>query len=84
MQCIWLEITCEAVESTNATVDYTNFQVGGLAKYSCGKGKFLLGDATRQCSDRGKWSGQSPTCQCNFAHYFRSVFPLLSSFKYLK
>ncbi|XP_021968417.1 sushi, von Willebrand factor type A, EGF and pentraxin domain-containing protein 1 isoform X1 [Folsomia candida] len=57
------EITCEAVESTNATVDYTNFQVGGLAKYSCGKGKFLLGDATRQCSDRGKWSGQSPTCQ---------------------
>lgn len=59
-----LEIQCDAPEPTNATIDVTSFQIGGYVKYSCSKGQFLVGEASRKCSDHGIWAGNVPYCIC--------------------
>lgn len=59
------EITCDDPETADSLlVDSGTKAVGVLAKFSCPKGRFIVGNDTRTCLKSGKWSGKNPICKC--------------------
>lgn len=54
----------------HAVVNVTNRTVAGQAVYSCAKGHKLQGNGTRTCLLGGKWSGDEPSCRCEYMHLF--------------
>jgi Sushi domain (SCR repeat). len=40
--------------------------IGGIAQYSCPRGQYMVGNATRTCLKKGTWSGTLPVCKCEF------------------
>jgi Sushi repeat (SCR repeat) len=61
------EITCEIPNiSENLIVDAGNQLVGTVAKFTCAKGRYLVGNNTRNCMQTGLWSGKSPICRGEF------------------
>ncbi|XP_037075251.1 LOW QUALITY PROTEIN: CUB and sushi domain-containing protein 1-like [Pollicipes pollicipes] len=59
------EIVCGEPERPGEVlaVVTTGHRVGDTASYNCGKGRQLIGQATRTCLDTGFWGGVVPTCQ---------------------
>lgn len=58
------EITCIEPNVTEyVLVNTTSQSVGSLAKFTCAKGRFIVGNDTRTCLTTGLWSGKSPTCK---------------------
>ncbi|XP_052871678.1 sushi, von Willebrand factor type A, EGF and pentraxin domain-containing protein 1 [Anopheles cruzii] len=58
------EITCDAANVTDSVlVNYGTRLVGVRAEFSCTKGRYLVGNATRTCLPSGQWSGRSPICK---------------------
>lgn len=41
--------------------------LGSKAMYTCNIGFMLEGDMTRICQSNGQWSGEAPTCECEYA-----------------
>lgn len=37
--------------------------VGQVAKFSCTKGRYLVGNNTRTCLANGRWTGKNPVCK---------------------
>ncbi|GLH11061.1 Locomotion-related protein Hikaru genki [Gryllus bimaculatus] len=57
------EIQCsEPEKEPGMIVHVTTYSIGGVAQYSCQKGQYLTGSATRTCQ-KGGWTGQIPTCK---------------------
>lgn len=63
------EITCQEPDITeNLIVESGDRSVGALAKFTCPKGRFLVGNDTRTCLKNGHWTGRNPVCKaidCN-------------------
>lgn len=58
------QITCDEPDTTdNLIVDSGTKLVGSVAKYSCTKGHFIVGNNTRTCSSNGQWIGRVPKCK---------------------
>lgn len=58
------EITCDDPETIDSLlVDSGTKAVGVFAKFSCPKGRFIVGNDTRTCLKSGKWSGKNPICK---------------------
>jgi len=71
-----LEITCAApvvAADSGMEVTTTALTVGGDALYSCGRGRRLVGQNSRQCQKSGLWNGSQPSCECNFHNLRFSV-----------
>ncbi|KAG5674431.1 hypothetical protein PVAND_004402 [Polypedilum vanderplanki] len=60
-----VEITCPSFnESEFLIVNVGKRLVGEFAKFSCTKGRYLVGNDTRTCMPNGRWSGsKNPTCK---------------------
>lgn len=57
------EILCDQPHTVDGlTVKVTKFSIGGIAQYSCPKGYYIEGNATRKCQSNGDWSGKTPVC----------------------
>lgn len=64
-QCI--EITCDEPDLNEGLLaNTTEFSVGAITKFSCQRGRNLIGNDTRICQRSGKWSGKSPICKCKY------------------
>ena len=37
--------------------------VGQVAKFSCTKGRYLVGNDSRTCLSNGRWTGKNPLCK---------------------
>lgn len=62
-----VEITCDEPNlSDNLVVDLGSRKVGTSAKFSCAKGRYMVGNGTRTCQNTGVWSGRNPVCKCKF------------------
>lgn len=46
----------------NGIVNGSVFFYGDFVTYSCTRGYYLSGEASRTCQDNGEWSGQPPDC----------------------
>ncbi|XP_072565430.1 CUB and sushi domain-containing protein 1a isoform X1 [Paramormyrops kingsleyae] len=46
----------------NAIISGKSFTNGAVVYYSCGQGRALIGNGTRQCQEDGRWSGSLPYC----------------------
>lgn len=58
------EITCDEPDvSENLIVESGTRLVGSMAKYSCPKGHYIVGNDTRKCIISGQWTGRSPKCR---------------------
>lgn len=58
------EITCDEPDPVeNLLVDAGTRAVGALAKYSCPRGRYLVGNDTRVCQKNGQWGGRRPSCK---------------------
>lgn len=59
------EITCTEpdVAGEHVLVDSGDRSVGAIARFTCPKGRFLVGNDTRTCLKNGHWTGRSPTCK---------------------
>ncbi|CAD7078323.1 unnamed protein product [Hermetia illucens] len=58
------EITCDEPEvSEMVLVDSGTRSVGSEAKFSCMRGRYLVGNDTRICQKSGQWTGKSPICK---------------------
>lgn len=61
------EITCDEPDvKENVLVDSGTRAVGALAKFTCPKGRYLVGNDTRRCQKNGQWTGKSPICKRNY------------------
>lgn len=61
---ICVEITCPAFNvSEHVVVNDGRRLVGEVAKFSCTKGRYLVGNSTRTCLSNGRWTGKNPTCK---------------------
>ncbi|XP_046996037.1 sushi, von Willebrand factor type A, EGF and pentraxin domain-containing protein 1 [Schistocerca americana] len=57
------EVLCSEPETDGVvTVKVHTHSIGGIARYSCPKGQYMDGNATRVCQSKGTWSGKMPTC----------------------
>lgn len=63
--CLTLVITCDEPEvpAGSYVVGY-DFNVHSSIEYHCEVGHMLKGEATRECSREGEWSGVMPLCEC--------------------
>lgn len=58
------EITCDEPElPDHLLVDAGVRSVGSTAKFTCAKGRYMIGNDTRVCLKNGKWAGKSPICK---------------------
>lgn len=58
------EITCTEPDAPeHILIDSGDRSVGAIAQFSCPKGRFLVGNATRTCLKNGHWTGRSPSCK---------------------
>lgn len=59
-----VEITCEEPDMADHVIaDAAIRTVGSIAKFSCPKGHYLVGNDTRVCLKNGRWAGKSPICK---------------------
>lgn len=59
-----VEITCDDPDlAEHVLVDPGKRVVGSTAKFSCPKGRYLVGNDTRVCLKSGRWYGKSPVCK---------------------
>lgn len=59
-----VEITCDEPDlADHVIVDTAIRIVGSVAKFSCPKGHYLIGNDSRVCLKNGRWAGKSPTCK---------------------
>lgn len=73
------QITCtEPDVSENLFVDSGIQTVGTVARFTCAKGRYLVGNSTRTCMANGHWTGKNPVCKCESfisTHFeFNSIF----------
>lgn len=62
-----VQVTCPEPDiSENFIVDVGKRLVGEMAKFSCSKGRFLVGNDTRKCMPNGQWAGKNPNCKREF------------------
>jgi hypothetical protein len=67
------EISCEIPNiSENVIVDSGVQLVGTVAKFTCSRGRYLVGNNTRSCMATGFWSGKSPICRGEIL-YWRKI-----------
>lgn len=60
------EITCNEPDiHENLIIEPGTRLVGSLAKYSCPKGHYIIGNNTRVCMNSGQWTGRTPKCKGN-------------------
>lgn len=45
------------------SVRVEQYNVGGIALYTCNKGSFMEGNNTRECTRKGHWTGEIPVCK---------------------
>lgn len=58
------EITCDEPKLTEfVIVDSGTRAVGAIAKFTCAKGRYMVGNDTRICMQNGHWTGKSPKCK---------------------
>lgn len=58
------EITCAEPNLTDhLIVNEADRSVGSVAKFACPKGRFLVGNDTRQCQQNGQWTGKAAICK---------------------
>lgn len=50
----------------NGHLVVTNRTINGTSTYSCAKGHKLSGNETRICELGGRWSGEEPSCRCEY------------------
>lgn len=61
---ICVEITCDEPDLADHVIaDAAIRTVGSVAKFSCPKGHYLVGNDSRVCMKNGRWAGKSPTCK---------------------
>lgn len=59
-----VEITCPIPDvNENLIVNAGKRLVGETAIFSCSRGKYLVGNATRTCMPNGNWAGKNPICK---------------------
>lgn len=59
-----VEITCPVPDvNENLIVDANKRLVGETAKFTCTKGRYLVGNSTRTCMPNGNWAGKNPICK---------------------
>lgn len=59
-----VEITCDDPDvDEHVIVDAEIRNVGSVAKFSCPRGHYLVGNDSRVCMKNGRWAGKSPTCK---------------------
>lgn len=51
--------------------------VGSIVKYLCDVDYWLVGDEELTCTKEGKWSGETPTCECKYSSFVIKSDPLL-------
>eukprot|EP00731_Ephydatia_muelleri_P021328 Em0013g1055a len=67
-QCI--AVDCGSLsDPKGGSVTVTTTSFGGKATYSCKKGFTLIGVSTRDCTEKGIWSGSAPTCSVVACEY---------------
>lgn len=58
------EVLCSEPETSDGmSVKVFKYSVGGIAQYSCAKGLYMEGNASRECLTKGSWSGKTPVCK---------------------
>lgn len=61
------QITCPDIEVLeNVIVNHGDQKVGAMAKFTCAKGRYLVGNDTRICKSNGIWAGKNPICKRKF------------------
>lgn len=55
----------------NATTTY-----GSLVEYTCSDDYWLDGQRLQHCTREGKWSADTPSCECKFVHYYQYLYSL--------
>lgn len=61
--------------------------VGSVVKYHCDDDYWLVGPAELTCTKEGKWSGDAPSCECEYIqlHSARAIqLPILSDYALLQ
>lgn len=51
---------------SNGHLVVSNRTINGTASYTCARGHKLQGNETRVCQLGGKWSGDEPSCRCEY------------------
>lgn len=70
-------IECPILQNpTDGRVIFNDYIPGQLASYECDRGFGLRGNARRQCTQTGMWTGSDPTCES--MHNFHTHSPNLS------
>lgn len=65
----FVAVSCEVLQDPeNGRVTVLGTLPGSVAQYSCNAGFRLVGLKTRVCSQDGSFSGQAPTCKCEFKY----------------
>lgn len=61
---VCVEITCPVPDvNEHLVADAGKRLVGETAKFSCSKGRYLVGNSTRNCMPNGNWAGKNPVCK---------------------
>jgi hypothetical protein len=59
-----VEITCPSFNmSEHLLVNASKRLVGETVKFTCTKGRYLVGNDTRSCLPNGRWTGKNPVCK---------------------
>lgn len=62
-----VEITCEEPNvAENLVVSAGDRKVGTAARFSCTKGRYMVGNDSRTCQPTGLWTGKNPVCKCEY------------------
>jgi Sushi repeat (SCR repeat) len=73
-----VEITCPVPDvNEHLIVEAAKRLVGETAKFSCTKGRNLIGNSTRHCTAEGKWAGKNPVCKREFEKLLMKIFSKL-------
>ena len=65
--CQHSPLSCGSPDAnTNTTIIGKNFTLGSKITYTCPKGHSLIGEPVRACTTVGVWSGNAPTCKCEY------------------
>lgn len=70
---LFLDVECGALQPiSNGRVELLNNRTtfNATAQYVCNENYTLKGDALRHCNSDGRWSGDVPSCLCNYPTTF--------------
>jgi hypothetical protein len=62
----------------------SSFRIGSTVIYKCERGFRLDGRNSRTCDEAGHWTGDVPSCTCNYKSYFlkrKTQFTLIDTLK---